>query len=323
MTPGVSLIWGQITVPTVLWCIKLIACVLECLRDKTHVPTHKLTNTPLCQNDQLTSSSLPLQDTTPACTPSLLEKRKSMVVGDDEDDEIVIKMPAVEKGEEGSSSEEEESEEPSEEEEEAEWKSSLFYCGLGALVFRVKSQTSGSQGLIRFESRFELNHSVSVRNRITFAKEDSTLDGVCYIITMGLIHEQCVCGLLWHKTDVRFSLWAACVICHKGCNVDSKNIFVFCPNVWLNFNYVNWSIRINDVKKKKLLLSCPFLMYCYFSEEQVTKKALSYTNHNVGKPQVCVDLMMAAFHLAAWVSLPHWDTHRTQIWVSTKKEFSK
>lgn len=53
-----------------------------------------------------------------------------------------------------------------------------------------------TRSLIRFESRFELNHSVSVRNRITFATEDSTLDGVCYIITMSLIYEQCVCGLL-------------------------------------------------------------------------------------------------------------------------------
>ncbi|KAM8748506.1 MKI67 FHA domain-interacting nucleolar phosphoprotein [Acanthopagrus schlegelii] len=46
-------------------------------------------------------------DTTPVCTPSLLERRKSMVVSDDADDEIVLKMPAVEKDEEGSSEEEE------------------------------------------------------------------------------------------------------------------------------------------------------------------------------------------------------------------------
>ncbi|XP_073330464.1 MKI67 FHA domain-interacting nucleolar phosphoprotein [Pagrus major] len=67
-------------------------------------------------------------DTTPACTPSLLERRKSMVVDDDADDEIVLKMPAVEKDEECSSEEEggdnEEDESESEEhsEEEAEEK---------------------------------------------------------------------------------------------------------------------------------------------------------------------------------------------------------
>lgn len=70
-------------------------------------------------------------DATPVCTPSVLERRKSMVVNDDADDEIVIKMPAVEKDEEseeeeeGSDNEEEEddeseSEEPSEEDAEAE-----------------------------------------------------------------------------------------------------------------------------------------------------------------------------------------------------------
>ncbi|XP_059199512.1 MKI67 FHA domain-interacting nucleolar phosphoprotein [Centropristis striata] len=60
-------------------------------------------------------------DTTPVCTPSVLEKRKSTAIDDDADDEIVIKMPPVEK-EECSSEEEEgsdeddvsESEEPSE-----------------------------------------------------------------------------------------------------------------------------------------------------------------------------------------------------------------
>ncbi|AWP12734.1 putative MKI67 FHA domain-interacting nucleolar phosphoprotein [Scophthalmus maximus] len=47
-------------------------------------------------------------DTTPFCTPSLLERRKSMVIGDDDvDDEIVIKIPDVEKDEECSSEEEE------------------------------------------------------------------------------------------------------------------------------------------------------------------------------------------------------------------------
>lgn len=62
-------------------------------------------------------------DATPVCTPSVLEKRKSMVVDDDADDEIIIKMPPVEKDEECSSSseedeedEDEESEEPAEEE---------------------------------------------------------------------------------------------------------------------------------------------------------------------------------------------------------------
>uniref|UniRef100_A0A3Q3XAH9 RRM domain-containing protein n=1 Tax=Mola mola TaxID=94237 RepID=A0A3Q3XAH9_MOLML len=71
-----------------------------------------------CLFTLLTSSSLPPQDATPVCTPSLLERRKSAVVNeDDEDDEIVIKMPVVEKDEEGSSEDEEEEEE---EEEEAE-----------------------------------------------------------------------------------------------------------------------------------------------------------------------------------------------------------
>lgn len=78
-------------------------------------------------------------DATPICTPSVLERRKSLVVDDDDaDDEIVIKMPTVEKGEEeeeedleedseeedgeeeedSEDEEEEDSEEPSEEEEE-------------------------------------------------------------------------------------------------------------------------------------------------------------------------------------------------------------
>ncbi|KAM9347443.1 MKI67 FHA domain-interacting nucleolar phosphoprotein [Symphorus nematophorus] len=63
------------------------------------------------------------EDATPVCTPSLLERRKSMVVDDDADDEIVIKMPAVEKDEDCSSEGEDddsESEEPSEEDAEAE-----------------------------------------------------------------------------------------------------------------------------------------------------------------------------------------------------------
>lgn len=68
------------------------------------------------------SSSRSLQDSTPVCTPSLLERRKSMVVDDDADDEIVVKLPVADK--EDSSEDESESEEPSEEE--AEWKSCLF-----------------------------------------------------------------------------------------------------------------------------------------------------------------------------------------------------
>ncbi|XP_060909974.1 MKI67 FHA domain-interacting nucleolar phosphoprotein [Labrus mixtus] len=48
-------------------------------------------------------------DTTPACTPSVLERRKSMVVDDDDvDDEIVIKMPTAENDDESSEEEEEE-----------------------------------------------------------------------------------------------------------------------------------------------------------------------------------------------------------------------
>ncbi|XP_056145453.1 MKI67 FHA domain-interacting nucleolar phosphoprotein [Lampris incognitus] len=36
------------------------------------------------------------EDATPVCTPSVLEKRKSMVTDDDKDDEIVIKLPVDE-----------------------------------------------------------------------------------------------------------------------------------------------------------------------------------------------------------------------------------
>ncbi|XP_072253915.1 MKI67 FHA domain-interacting nucleolar phosphoprotein [Leuresthes tenuis] len=46
-------------------------------------------------------------DTTPVCTPSFLERRKSTVGDGEADDEIVIKMPAVEKDEESSAEEEE------------------------------------------------------------------------------------------------------------------------------------------------------------------------------------------------------------------------
>lgn len=69
------------------------------------------------------SSSRPLQDSTPVCTPSVLERRKSMVVDEDADDEIVVKLPVTDKGDSSEEEEEEgdesESEEPSEEE--AEW----------------------------------------------------------------------------------------------------------------------------------------------------------------------------------------------------------
>nr|XP_046260821.1 MKI67 FHA domain-interacting nucleolar phosphoprotein [Scatophagus argus] len=60
------------------------------------------------------------EDATPVCTPSLLERRKSMVIDDDADNEIVIKMPTVEKEEEGSSEEEEEAGDNEEDEEESE-----------------------------------------------------------------------------------------------------------------------------------------------------------------------------------------------------------
>ncbi|XP_029937394.1 MKI67 FHA domain-interacting nucleolar phosphoprotein [Myripristis murdjan] len=76
----------------------------------------------------VTNASTCSDDTTPVCTPSVLERRKSMVIDDDVDDEIIIKAPAqktegTEQDEEDSSAEEEgegdeeddsESEEPSE-----------------------------------------------------------------------------------------------------------------------------------------------------------------------------------------------------------------
>ncbi|XP_074551199.1 MKI67 FHA domain-interacting nucleolar phosphoprotein [Halichoeres trimaculatus] len=58
-------------------------------------------------------------DVTPLCTPSVLERRKSMVIDDDADDEIIIKLPEVEIDDE-SSSEEEEEEDNTDDEEEAE-----------------------------------------------------------------------------------------------------------------------------------------------------------------------------------------------------------
>ncbi|XP_057707396.1 MKI67 FHA domain-interacting nucleolar phosphoprotein [Corythoichthys intestinalis] len=54
-------------------------------------------------------------DTTPMCTPSFMERRKSTVNDDDADDEIIIKMPSVEKDECSSSEEEEDDEEEEEE----------------------------------------------------------------------------------------------------------------------------------------------------------------------------------------------------------------
>lgn len=61
-------------------------------------------------------------DTTPLCTPSVLERRKSMVVDDKDDDEVIVKLPPNYEAEEGSSEKdaEQDSEEESEEEEEEE-----------------------------------------------------------------------------------------------------------------------------------------------------------------------------------------------------------
>ncbi|XP_051939048.1 MKI67 FHA domain-interacting nucleolar phosphoprotein [Hippocampus zosterae] len=67
----------------------------------THVPQKK-------KADSLNESAAS-DDTTPMCTPSFLERRKSMV--NDNDDEIVIKMPSVEQDNECSSEEEEEEQE--------------------------------------------------------------------------------------------------------------------------------------------------------------------------------------------------------------------
>lgn len=59
-------------------------------------------------------------DVTPLCTPSFLERRKSMVVDDEDDDEVVVKMPPKYDAEDGSSEEvaEEDSEGDEEESEE-------------------------------------------------------------------------------------------------------------------------------------------------------------------------------------------------------------
>lgn len=147
MTPGLSLTWVQITVPTALWCIKLIVHVFKCLHNKTHVPTtgprnwapqkllthgYMLIVFTLMFHKNISLCLFLRQDATPVCTPSLLERRKSTVVDDDVDDEVVVKVPTVEReeeenddddgeGDEDSSEEEEDdSEEPSEEEEEEE-----------------------------------------------------------------------------------------------------------------------------------------------------------------------------------------------------------
>ncbi|XP_053732289.1 MKI67 FHA domain-interacting nucleolar phosphoprotein [Synchiropus splendidus] len=53
-------------------------------------------------------SSMCSDDTTPVCTPSVLERRKATAAGDDGEDEVVIKMPPVE--DLGSSTSEEEEE---------------------------------------------------------------------------------------------------------------------------------------------------------------------------------------------------------------------
>ncbi|XP_068602515.1 MKI67 FHA domain-interacting nucleolar phosphoprotein isoform X2 [Brachionichthys hirsutus] len=62
-------------------------------------------------SDSLNASTCS-EDATPVCTPSILERRKTMVVDDDTDEEIVINVPAEEEEEE---EEEEESEGPCEE----------------------------------------------------------------------------------------------------------------------------------------------------------------------------------------------------------------
>ncbi|XP_077436590.1 MKI67 FHA domain-interacting nucleolar phosphoprotein [Vanacampus margaritifer] len=67
----------------------------------SHVPQKK-------SSDSLNESTSS-NDTTPMCTPSFLERRKSMV-NDDDDDEIVIKMPSVDKNDDCSSEEEVEEE---------------------------------------------------------------------------------------------------------------------------------------------------------------------------------------------------------------------
>ncbi|XP_037095251.1 MKI67 FHA domain-interacting nucleolar phosphoprotein [Syngnathus acus] len=69
----------------------------------SHVPQKK-------KPDSLNESACS-DDTTPLCTPSFLERRKSMVC--DDEDEIVVKMPSVDK-DECSSEEEEEGEEETE-----------------------------------------------------------------------------------------------------------------------------------------------------------------------------------------------------------------
>lgn len=75
---------------------------------------------PLKKTDADTSTVS--DDATPLCTPSVLERRKSMVVDDEDDDEVVVRMPPKYEAEEESSTkdEEEDSVEESEEEDDEE-----------------------------------------------------------------------------------------------------------------------------------------------------------------------------------------------------------
>lgn len=73
----------------------------------------------LPQKKKSTDESTCSDDTTPVCTPSVLERRKSMPVDDDADDEIIVKMPAAVEVEDESEEEEEEEDSNKEEEDEA------------------------------------------------------------------------------------------------------------------------------------------------------------------------------------------------------------
>lgn len=65
---------------------------------------------------QVTTHSVPLQDPTPVCTPTFLERRKSTAADDDEyDDEIIINMPKVEQDEDCFECEDSDEDESSEE----------------------------------------------------------------------------------------------------------------------------------------------------------------------------------------------------------------
>ncbi len=179
-----------------------------------------------------------------------------MVIDDDADDEIVIKMPAAEKDEECSSEEDgdkdedddSESEDPSEEDAEAEWKSSLFYCGLCSLAVRVHIHTSGScmvfdlfwESHENLELCLEITACLSVcGHHITFEKEAlmrdstipvgitlvSTLAGACKIITMSLIYlwAAVVPGLLWQWPTGISVLEQAESFAMQGWNADTKH----------------------------------------------------------------------------------------------------